>query len=669
MPGRETDHSKLDTERRRFLKGTGAGALAIGLAGCTGGEEEPDDTPEPVETDEETPEPVDDETEIPDGGGIDVGLPQPPEGMNVLSTNSAYSNAVLGHFHAGGVTLDPVTNEVRPWVYTDWAIDEVESGEPVVYFNVRDDLTFNDGTDLTVDDVIFTYEYLLEQNPGKYSASLDSIVSVEPASGDWDVRLQMDEVIGTWDSTVLSFPILPEHVWEDIDEFTERTPGIDGEVIGAGWADSLESFDADTSARVTLRKTPLTEQEWVQEHPNLHAGGPFLDEIRYLFYQSEPVLNQDLFAGDIDTYFGNIATSELDRAEESDRIRLVSGDDSGIGYFAYNLRRTPFDDITFRQALSFLWDEIYWTDRLNRGQAIDGDFFIPPGYQIIRPETEVGAEILEDPAANAFVFRESTPGVPDYEAIKDFMRNGDAITGEAGEFLGMDYPGSLTGVESSHPGGMHDYTWGEPQSDILIEEGVSEELYVNGQTIPEILGGPITYLMYPPETLPALTQADEVFSQNMIQMGIPVRREVQTFNALLGRLFVDHDFDLYHLGWGNLSPFGISSIFAIFHGQWAQEEGTETDSNNAMGYGMFDYAGDDDRIDEAREETDVDRRNQLVRQITEKIYLDHPYMVYQYSVINWPVNDQDFSGFIGGITDPGGSANWITQFMNIHQSE
>lgn len=664
--------------------GTGAGALAVGLAGCSTGQgtETPSPTTSPTATDTPEPETVGPSEDIPRGGTFTLGTSSPPRGMNPLSTSSAYSWMILEHLVEGGTTLDPVTNEVKPWVYTDWTVENVESGEPDAYFSVRDGLTWNDGESFGLDDVLFTYEYLMEQKPGRYLSSINVIDGVEEASNDFDVHLSMNKPIGTWDSSQLQLPLLPKHEWEGVSNFNEKTPGQEGKVVGLGWG-TLTQFDADTAAEVTFRdpeEYKLTNLDWVKEHPNLLNGGPFLDTVRFKMFSGQAKLTQAYFNGDIDSFYGSIPGSEVEKVRNTDGLDLQQGQDSGYGYVAYNLRRVPFDDIVFRQAIRFLWDDIYWTQRLNRNLVLEGDFVMPPGYQAVRPEFESeDAKILSDPATQAFTFREAGAGVPDLAGIREFLTNGQFISGESGTFVGQEYPGSLTGATATQTSPRHTYSFGEVKSEVLKEYGADQEIYVDGKTITEIHGRPLQYRMYPPQLVPELTKMDENYTQNMLALGIPVTREVQTFNTLIGIVYAEESFDMYHMGWSDLSPFGVGSLYGLFHSDNADdhtkvEEGhnkkntTQFYLNNPMGYGLFDHAGADDLISSARTEMDGEKRNAMVREAVEQIYLDSVTDVFDYDKVLWPVNSADYEGFLEGITDPGG-ASLGTQFFNIHQKE
>ena len=688
MPDR-SERGGLD--RRRFLKSTGAGVASIGIAGCgqgPGGEssptEPPTETASPTPTATVTPEAVEPGADIPTGGTFRLGLPEPPKGINILATSSAYSAAIYDLIYEAGTFIDPVTFDVQPWVYTDWTVENADAGEPDIYFDVREGLTWNDGESFTLDDVLFTYDYLLEQQPGKYVSSLEPIVSVQEASNDWDVHMRLDKPVGTFDSTQLAFPLLPEHIWSDVDTFNEYQPGqqvSDGRPVGLG-PGVVTSYEPDTAIEVEFRdpeEYQLSRLQWMQDHENLRAGGPFLDRIRYLVYTSQSARVEAFFNDEIDSMYQSIPPASTQRVRDTEGLSLIQGSDTGFGYVAFNLRRVPFDDITFRQAMGFLWDDIYWVRRLNRNLVFEGDFVMPPAFAAVRPETaKEGAEVMTDPAAQAFTFRESQAGVPDIEGIRTFLTEGQIITGEPGTFVGQEYPGSLTGVTTSQTEPKHEYSFGEVQSPVLEDYGADQEIRIDGQTIGELKGGPLEYHTYPPQLVPELTKMDENYTQNMKALGIPVRRKVISFNSLIDAVFGQEDFDFTHLGWGGLSPFGTSSLYNLYHGDNADdhavvEEGSEQENdtrllNNQTGYGLFDDASADELIAEARTEMDADRRNELARQAVEKIYLDFPLMVFDYDKLLWPVRSSDFTGFIQGVAGPG-DQELPTQLLNIHTTE
>lgn len=681
----EDDTTAHSSKRRPFLK-AGAGAVAVSLAGCTGDDSEgtPTETEGP-ETDS-TPETVGGDEEIPEGGNFRYGMANPSKGLNHLAVSSSYSWVVLDEIHAYGTTLDPVTFEVQPQAFTDWTVENVDSGEPDVYFNVREGLTFTDGEEFGIDDVIFTYNFIKEAQPGRYANNIAPVETVEEADNDWDVHMSLTEPVGTYQTTQLGLPMMPKHRWEDVDpgSFTQYQPNentyeVDGTEylgpVGLG-AGRVTRYEPDTSIEVAYRDDyTLNDLDWLQEHDNLRAGGPFIDSLRVNVYGSSEALQQAFLQEDaVDAMYGSIQPSNVSAVEDKSGARIVTGSDTGYSYYAFNMRVTPLDDTIFRQTFGFLFDHIRWTQQLNRGTELRGAFVMPPGYQAVRPENAVDdATINEHPATKAFDFLQDQPGVPNFEAIKAFLRNGETIHGEEGTYADgtREYPGSLTGATADETEATHEYTWGSVESSVLQDAaGVEEEIRVNGQTIPEILGRPLEMMMTPPQDTPLSAQMIENFVGQLRQLGIPIERNVLTFNTMLDDVYRDVNFDIYPMAWTNLSPFAVSSLDSLFTSSNAHgpDSPHELQLNNAMGYGLEGLPGADDLISDALSTMNTEERNAKAREAVEKIYLDYPVQVNSHSIPQWPVNEANWTGFVEGIPSPGGSyVSW--QFQNVHLNE
>lgn len=678
--------------RRRFLQGTGVAAVSAGLAGCSGNggdstETSGDDTPTPDQTPTENQQSADD---IPTGGIFNFGMGTNPNTLNVLASSSAYVGVITDRIYESGAAIDPVNFEMHPNVFTDWDYEVLdETGEDdrpnvEVYFDVRTDgLTWNDGEEFTVDDVIFSYNYLMEQVPGGYAASINPIVSVEEHDGDWDCVMTLNQPNGTFAYDQLGLPILPEHRWGDVDDYNTYEPAdTDFGPVGLG-PGVVTQYDPDTSVEVSFAERQgeynLADLSWREEVPGIIPGGPFIDAMRIRVYSSQSALHQALFQGDIDSLYEGVRTSRIQDAQDDENINLLDGFDTGYGHYSFNLRNTPLDDLPFRQVLGFAFDDVLWTQQLQRGYAQEGDFVMPPGYTAVRPETGSDQELLNGPSTQAFAFRQSSPSVPDVENIRAFLTEGQIITGEEGTFVGQDYPGSLTGVTASQTEPKHDYSWGPVESDVLAnsDQEPDQEIRVNGETITEINDGPLTMLMSPAQEAPQSAQMIQDWISSLQQIGIPIDREVVSFNTRVTRAYGEESYDAFSMGWVNLSPFATNTLYGLFHSDNADDqsvaetegddENTSTLLNNAMGYGVFDDAGADDLIDEARTTLDAQDRNQVSRQAVERIYLDFPTMVVDYGVPKWPIS-AEWSGAIGNIPGPG-STYIGTQILQIHQSE
>ena len=108
--GRANQSDGANDSRRKFLKASGAGAVALSLAGCSGGDNPGETTQDTTESGDETTEeptqttvPGDDVTE---GGTLTYGMSSKPDTVNVLTQGSVYSGGTGRPYLVEGVGED-----------------------------------------------------------------------------------------------------------------------------------------------------------------------------------------------------------------------------------------------------------------------------------------------------------------------------------------------------------------------------------------------------------------------------------------------------------------------------------------------------------------------------------------------------------------------------------
>lgn len=649
--------------RRSFLRASGAGAVAVSATGCFGDDGEDGASEQPGGTEPDG---------IERGGNFTVGLPSGIEAPNPLTASSAYTWSVLELVYQSGVFVEPQSFEVLPWAFTEWEYEELDEGMNV-YFSVNDELRWTDGEAFTVDDALFTYEYYMDQKPARYLAAIDPMEAVSEADNGFDVRLELNEVVGSWEVEQLGLYLLPRHVWEGVDDHT--TPEGD-EPVGLG-PGRITRMDPDTAIEVALDgESPFTRYDWVDEHELFIAEGPYLDSIRFQVFGSKSALQQEFLNGNIDAIYDDaFDVNKAEDVESRDGLSLIGGQAAGYNHYTVNMRVPPFDDQAFRQALRMAMDEIQWVQRMELGFAVPGSVVVPPAYEHIRPETAVGEEVQQSPdqeshpALEALWFREAEDGVLDVEAIREFLRSGEVISGQGGTYAGFEYPGSLTDFgETFQTESAYDYEFGEVRSDVLRKADADAELYVDGQTIEERNGGPLTMLNYPPDARPDVVEFTQNYVANLRRLGVPIEQEIVSFNSMSERVYLEADFDIYPMGWSNFSTRGATSLYSFFHSDnaHAEDSGFDTFAYNASGYGLEGLPGADEEIDAMRRELDDERRNALVRQVAERMYLEAPTLVRSYPLLQWPVNAGEYAGFISDVPGPGSNNLW-KQCLNVHR--
>ncbi|WP_458206350.1 ABC transporter substrate-binding protein [Haladaptatus sp. NG-SE-30] len=675
MP-RRRNRSGKDDSRRNFLKASGAGAVALSLAGCSTQNNNDDEgentsttstgstTTEAAGTVEVGPD------NITPGGTLRYGLPSNPDSPNIFLSGSVYSAVALSPIYNYGITTDPVTFEVKENVFTDWEVKNADKEKPDIYFNVRKEgLEWNDGEKFKpIEDVLFSYQYVLDNEPGEYSVWND-FDAIEEASNDWDLHIKMSKQVGTWDSTILGgAPIIPKHKWEGVDykNYDPMKENDEGPVgTGPG---KLTKYNPDTSMQVKFRRDyidntyALNSLQWIKDHKSLVHGGPFLDGVNFKVYGGTGPMTQAFLNGDIDTHYGSFKASKIPKVQKSEDKGLMKGYDSGFSYYGFNCRRAPLDDVALRQAMAFLFDDKYWTQTLKGGFVIKGDYAHSPGYRAARPESVHDGNLLTDPQTNAFDFRSAGGKKPDIEGVRKFLTDGNVVSGK-GTYVGKEFPGTYSGVKASRSSSKYEYTFGSVKSKALKNSNADKELLVDGKTIPEMMDGDsLTIFIDPPSEKPNEAKAIAQWVKNLKQLGIPVSTKPIEFNTMTGKVYQTEEFDIYPMGWGGTDPYG-TSIEAFFHSRQSGDD-HEKFAYNSTGYGVSGGSADK-LIDTAYSETEPEPRNKKWAKAIERVYLDMPYMVQDYAKYRWPMNTAKFGGVVENIVDPA-YANWGVEYGNMY---
>ena len=232
-----------------------------------------------------------------------------------------------------------------------------------VEFTLRAEARFSDGTPVTIEDVIWSYETLGEIGHLRYRGFADAVASIDQ-TGPRSLRITFAEADRELALIAGLRPILKKAQWEGRDF---AASGLSEPVIGTG-PYVVDSFVAGRS--LTLRRNP---DYWGRDLP-LMAGHANLDEIRIEFFGDETVLFEAFKAGEL-TAVREFNAETWATAYDFPAIRdgrVVKSEiphqrPSGITGLAINTRRTPFDDWRVREALILAFNFEFINDTITGG--------------------------------------------------------------------------------------------------------------------------------------------------------------------------------------------------------------------------------------------------------------------------------------------------------------
>ncbi|THE65062.1 hypothetical protein D8Y22_07490 [Salinadaptatus halalkaliphilus] len=284
--------------------------------------------------------------------------PGPENDDGMVATNNWDATNQLNPFDQ--MTIGPARN-VTPTLlmhdtfirYTEeyeqvnWIAEDIETvDDTTIVVEISDEFEFHDGEPLTVEDVLWTYETILETEPAAYLTSVtDPLESIEQ-TGDNEVTFHLEEPYVPF--TTLTFwqtPILPAHYWEEILDETDNhdTPwevsfGDDRPIVGSGPFE-YESWDQG--------------EQFIQTANHDHPIAPPNIETRVQRPLSSSAAELEALEqgeyGYLDYWFGN--NEELaDRIEDEPHLGMSAELDNMREATWMNVEEPPLDDVPFRQA-------------------------------------------------------------------------------------------------------------------------------------------------------------------------------------------------------------------------------------------------------------------------------------------------------------------------------
>ena len=230
-----------------------------------------------------------------------------------------------------------------------------------VAFTLRDEAVWHDGKKISSEDVIWTFNTLMEKGHPFYKYYYGDVSEVIKVSENkvkfifsTNTNKELPLIVG-------QLPVLPKHYWED-KNFEETTLDIP---VGSG-PYKIKSFDAGRSITYELDVNYWGLKNNVVP---IKVGKDNIGTIRYDYYKDRGVEREAFKSGEIDFFSENTskewATGYDISAVEEGLIKkdLISHENpQGMQAFAFNTRKDIFKDKRVRKALSYAFD-FEWTNK------------------------------------------------------------------------------------------------------------------------------------------------------------------------------------------------------------------------------------------------------------------------------------------------------------------
>ena len=260
-----------------------------------------------------------------------------------------------------------------------------------VRFYIRPEARFHDGHPMRADDVVFSFQTLMQSGSPLYRgyyADVADVVAEDPLRVLFKFKhtnnRELPLILG-------QLQVLPKHWWQGRD-FTKGNLDIP---LGSG---PYKVADVQAGRSIAYERV---KDYWAKDLP-INVGQYNFDRMTTDYYRDNTVALEALKAGQFDYWLEmsakNWATAYNTPAVREKRLRreeILNGNPTGMQGFVFNLRRPIFQDPRVREALSLLLD-FEWTNK----QLFNGAYTRTDSYF---ENSEMAAKGLPNPAELAIL--------------------------------------------------------------------------------------------------------------------------------------------------------------------------------------------------------------------------------------------------------------------------
>lgn len=245
---------------------------------------------------------------------------------------------------------------VIPWLAASWKVSE----DGLRYtFTLERDVKWHDGTALSADDVVFTFEYF-KTHPFPWTGDLSQIQSVT-RTGDGTVEFRLNNKYAPFLTDLVGIvPIIPKHVWEKVsDPMAYRDPSA---LVGTG-PFTLKQYDEKSG------------QYWFTANESYFKGSVKVKDVAYIDVKNKVLSLQK-------NEINAASTLSYQEAEQLQKegFQMMKSEPAGSAVrIVFNLDHPQLKDKRLRQALAYALDRAEMASKIVGGTPIPGSGgVIPP---------------------------------------------------------------------------------------------------------------------------------------------------------------------------------------------------------------------------------------------------------------------------------------------------
>lgn len=263
-------------------------------------------------------------------------------GLDPAMVTSSSSFELIAAVYETLVIFDE-EGQPQPWLAESWEMPD----DTTYVFTLREGVTFHNGQPMTADDVVFTYERMMDPDVGSpWASQFEPVESVE-ATDERTVTFNLKETYGPFLAPLASGygAIVP----------ADESLDLQTTMVGTG-AFKLQEYSQDIETRLAAH------EEYWQE------GQPKLANVTYRILPDESARVAAIRTGEIHLT-SLVDPVSIDSVRNSEGVEVIDQETTDYYLLGLNTKVAPFDDPKVRQALSLAIDRQAIIDSVFFGQG------------------------------------------------------------------------------------------------------------------------------------------------------------------------------------------------------------------------------------------------------------------------------------------------------------
>ncbi|GAB4169116.1 MAG: ABC transporter substrate-binding protein [Calditrichia bacterium] len=275
------------------------------------------------------------------GGEIKVRLLDNPTDLDPRTSRDAVSYRIIELVYSSLFKFDSTGNP-QPEIVKSWSI----KNELEYHFEIYDSIYFHNGSKLTVDDIIFTYQWMIDHPEKAVSPLFNKLIKRMEKINDYTFKIILNEIYASF-TGLLTIGIVPKDIARENDNWLRTKPIGSGPFIFEHWDPDLE---------IKLKAN----------YQYFH-GRPYLNSLIFKIIPDGNTAVLALNSGDIDFMMNNFNLSNLKEFEQNPDLKILYGNGSNYTYLAFNFRNRYLRKKTVRKAIAHAIDVEAIINRLHFG--------------------------------------------------------------------------------------------------------------------------------------------------------------------------------------------------------------------------------------------------------------------------------------------------------------